>query len=587
MADRGEVKSVMVLAMVVPFTVLSMALGTQQVHSGYLESRISEARHSESRQTNYPERIQSKFIQSHPHHTEPSESEPSQVHLLQSDPSLAKSDPSEQSQSESDQVDLSQSEPEMPNSSLNTTTQHSSPSVYILHKQLKSQEQEEKEERVELNLHQESHEGETTTNNYKNDEMWEKGIKNEKVLESEAKMDKLQTTSQEKNDSTRRGCRTSENKSKNIKIDERDSKENGEAVDKAEQGREHKLVSFSDSCAASLLMDIRDAMREKEQDRASDDSVELRLTRLQAATEDSINSMKTNFGRLRENMDQKVSLMMETFSLLKLLVLSQGEQLQGVLERLHIVENKVENSVDNIKDIHKSLDSIKTTLNISQSHVNGESTFVNTTALEEDHSFGLPVNVTEISAHTDSNTSLLGNLTSQVQEMKHTIQVIQQDLQHIPTNVFDFATMSASPATPPDSLPNTDRTNTNSTSCQCLDSDLKSSITGLQEAQEQQEREIDKLIRNMTTGERQEEKWNYSHRLGEVNVSSADMNYVRNTITSMQDDLINLKEKLRHSTNFSSSTSSTTSSGNATESVQLKGKYSHNILVFPARNICP
>ncbi|XP_071520150.1 uncharacterized protein [Panulirus ornatus] len=316
------------------------------------------------------------------------------------------------------------------------------------------------------------------------------------------------------------------------------------------QDRQHKLVKNDDTFATSLLMDIRDALyREKDAQKQQEeetlsDGVEQRLDSLTAETEDSIGRISSNFERLRQNMDEKVSLVLETFATLKLLVLNQGDHLRALQQRLQRVEIKAHSVELEAHAFRRSLDEVKSTLASYRTQAGVPSQVSGITPKEEDV-LDPQVNTTESGEKDRDVGPSLDHLTSQMKQMTETVKFIKVELQGVQTNITTIPPPTV-PVSAHQSLNHTLPSARDSASCLCPTDQLTNSIARLEEAQQQQQTELDELARNLTLTEASQQTIQedslLSQRLDIVEGFLTDLSAIKRQVNAVQEDVLLLKE---------------------------------------------
>ncbi|XP_042241259.1 girdin homolog [Homarus americanus] len=319
-------------------------------------------------------------------------------------------------------------------------------------------------------------------------------------------------------------------------------------------GGEHKVVSTDSSLVASLLMDIRDALYIKKNiqgDQVSRDCSEQRLDKIRDETEGSISRISSDFERLKENMDQKVSLVLDTFSTLKLLVLSQGDQLRSLQERLKTVHDQTENFQIEMDKFQRSLKEVNNTLRSQEMKVEITS-FYSDNSLPEEHILDPQVNITDYDDRIQETKPVLDDLTAEVQKITAAVKSMRDELEEVKKNITDHTVVSKT-----NSLQQAQRdTHTSvsdSTSCQCSTDKFREAITKIEEVQKEHNNKLNEIARNLTLMEDQQHHtdnrtWSYSQRIGEVEDSFMDLNSMKHKVNTVQEDLSNLKKELERNT---------------------------------------
>nr|XP_045615134.1 C-type lectin domain family 4 member F-like [Procambarus clarkii] len=343
----------------------------------------------------------------------------------------------------------------------------------------------------------------------------------------------------------------------------------GEQEGLLSQIKQHKLVNSHESFSTSLLMDIRDTLRQDQHtkcDHTSIDSLERRLDHLRDEKEDAIGRLSSNVNRLEETMNQKINLVLETFSMLKLLVASQGDQLtvlqeklQGVQEQTHTFEVQMNRFQRSLQEVESSLRSHKPQVVLNYSDI-----------LTEESIQESQLNITEIDDRIQETKSSLDDLTEIVKNLTGTVKSVRDEVKEVKINITERTEVLAATLS---KEPTSDKHNTvdASTTCQCFSNELRNSLAKLEKVQNEQKSELDGLARNLTTleSERREvgnKSWSYNHRLGEVE-SFKDLSFVKRKVNAVQEELHNLKQEMGSKTTLTPQLSNVTIEDSSVEGI--------------------
>lgn len=292
--------------------------------------------------------------------------------------------------------------------------------------------------------------------------------------------------------------------------------------------RKNKVVANDESFSASLLLDIRDMLyRETEEKNALSmpRAEQQRLESMAMQAQDSVNSMADDIERYREFMDEKVNLVLETFSTLRLLVVNQGNQLNTAIEMFGQLEARTSDLEMQIEGLRKS--------NYSSSDQNDN------IELEVD-------DIMHINKTSDDESLSLNDLNIKLNAITITVSGIQDELKTVQSNVTELVAVSQE-LTVHEKPSNPSPIITDSQHCQCPVGDLKESVAALERDHQTQKDYVEKLARNLThlqAHPRQQPEITFSNRLGEVEGSLRDLNTVKKEVTSVKESLISLKEEL-------------------------------------------
>ncbi|XP_063839927.1 CD209 antigen-like [Scylla paramamosain] len=297
---------------------------------------------------------------------------------------------------------------------------------------------------------------------------------------------------------------------------------------------ESKAMMQSDgevSLTTVLLKDIRDALYEKTEDLEQEfkENVKHRLDSLSLEVQESVSAVTADLERVRESMEQKVELMLETFSTLKLLVIGQGQHLDELQERLKRYEEEVEQlkqttlAMQQSSSNYKTQDDFDNPLSLVRGKRNPETDNGNT----------------DLNKTVRNTTMKLEELKQQVQNVTEEVFGVKDELQNLQANVTIFSLASSTPTPLKTSMTVTP----SSTSCQCSTEVLQNTIEKLEAAQRKQKNDFVELKRRISVVESfRSGGGSYSQRLGVAEGPREDLEEVKTTVAAVQDDLNKLKE---------------------------------------------
>ena len=299
--------------------------------------------------------------------------------------------------------------------------------------------------------------------------------------------------------------------------------------------KESKPMMRSDgeiSLTMVLLKDIRDALYEKTEDLEQEfkENVKYRLDSLSLEVQESVNAVTADLERVRESMEQKVELMLETFSTLRMLVVGQGQQLDELQERLQGVEEEVEQ----LKQTKAPMQQQPSSNYRNQDDTNNPGSRVRGKRNPETNNRDTDLNKT-----VRNTTVKLENLKQQVQNVTEEVFWVKDELQNLQTNVTSLSLVSST-TTP---LKKSMTVTPSSISCQCSTEVLQSTIEKLEAAQKKQKNDFVEMKRRISVVESfRSGVGSYSQRLGVAENPREDLEEVKTTVAAVQDDLNKLKE---------------------------------------------
>ncbi|XP_027234740.2 C-type lectin domain family 4 member M isoform X1 [Penaeus vannamei] len=336
----------------------------------------------------------------------------------------------------------------------------------------------------------------------------------------------------------------------------------------SDPGRQNKLITNDDTFTTSLLMDIRDILyRDKEQS-SPPEAVTQQLEDLSESTKDALEGMASSVARLRENTDQKVSIVLETFSTLKLLVLSQGEQLRALAGRLEAVESKTTSFHTEMRSLKRSVEEVELAVRERKAQADVYAYFGSNHL--DDAPPEPPANLTDLDDRIGTASQSLDALTSKMQLISSAVDTIRGELQKVQLNVTDLEVA-------PSAEEGVSETTAGPAACECDTAELEVSVANLREDQREQKenlREITKKVEDLAGLHDSVRRVNglvtaHGGRLREAEEKLQGMTTVKKDVVAVQSSLQHLQEEMMDSKR-------TVITGNGTVSVSM-----NNLCVWP------
>ncbi|XP_047502514.1 C-type lectin domain family 4 member M-like [Penaeus chinensis] len=326
-------------------------------------------------------------------------------------------------------------------------------------------------------------------------------------------------------------------------------------------GRQNKLITNDDTFTTSLLMDIRDILyRDKEQSSPSETMTQ-QLEDLSESTKDALEGMASSVTRLRENTDQKVSIVLETFSTLKLLVLSQGEQLKALSQRLGAVEDETTSFHTEMRSLRRSVEEVELAVRERKAQADVYAYFGSNHL--DDAPPEPPANLTDLDERIGTTSHSLDQLTSKMQFISSAVDTIRDELQKVQLNATDLEVA-------PQAWGEVSETTPVPAACECDTAELEVSVASLREDQREQKeslQEITKKVEDLAglhDSVRRVDGLVTAHggRLRETEEMLQGMTTVKKDVVAVQSSLQHLKEEMMDSKR-------TVITGNGTVSVSM------------------
>ncbi|XP_045124728.1 oxidized low-density lipoprotein receptor 1-like [Portunus trituberculatus] len=321
---------------------------------------------------------------------------------------------------------------------------------------------------------------------------------------------------------------------------QKSSEEESQVADHTKTGTnpitsESKSMMRSDgeiSLTTVLLKDIRDALYEKTENLEQEfkENVKHRLNSLSLEVQESVSAVTADLERVRESMEQKVELMLETFSTLRLLVVGQGQHLDELQERLQGMEEEVEQ----LKQTKAAMQQRSSSNYKTQDEINNPGSLVRGKRNPETENGDMDLNKA-----VRNTTKKLEDLKQKVQNVTEEVFAVKDELQNLQTNVTSLSLASSTPIPLKTSMTVTP----SSMSCQCSTEVLQNAIEKLEAAQKKQKNDFVEMKRRISVVESfRSGVGSYSQRLGVAEGPREDLEEVKTTVAAVQDDLNKLKE---------------------------------------------
>lgn len=334
----------------------------------------------------------------------------------------------------------------------------------------------------------------------------------------------------------------------------------------SDQGRQNKLITNDDTFTTSLLMDIRDILYRDKQQSSPPEAVTQQLEDLSESTKDALEGMASSVARLRENTDQKVTIVLETFSTLKLLVLSQGEQLRALAGRLEAVESKTTSFHTEMRSLKRSVEEVELAVRERKAQADVYAYFGSNHL--DDAPPEPPANLTDLDDRIGTASHSLDALTSKMQLISSAVDTIRGELQKVQLNVTDLEVA-------PSAEEGVSETTDGPAACECDTAELEVSVASLREDQREQKeslQEITKKVEDLAGLHDSVRRVNglvtvHGGRLREAEEKLQGMTTVKKDVVAVQSSLQHLQEEMMDSKR-------TVITGNGTVSVSMNSKKS-------------